>query len=138
MTVKIEIDVSDPLRALQRIDGGPGTATMLRLEAVLTRQFQETQAFVHVVTGSLKTSGKINGQVRDGVWTGVISYGGSAPGAEHDPVRYAQIEAARTGGREIEHGKYSGQVTSHNFLTPILEPEPGYPDAILAYLRGET
>lgn len=137
MTVRLEVDISEPMRALRRIDSGPNSQTILRFESVLAGQFQATQEYVHIKTGSLKASGHISSELRDDVWSGVIEYGGPAPGYPNDPVDYAAYEQRRVGGRQVRDGKYSGQITSHDFMTPIYGTGTAYAETILAYLRGE-
>lgn len=89
-----------------------------KLESLLA----ETQAYTHVETGSLRASGKIHTSydMTRAVLSGEITYGGSAPGGVHDPVRYAVYEAAR--GPE------------HNPLTPIYAAAP---QLELLFSRGD-
>ena len=79
--------------------GGPGKETVVSLDAVLDSAFAETQTLVHVVTGSLKGSGRVSSSVSEAEWSGEITYGGPSPGFPHDPVRYAKEEF----GRGLEH-----------------------------------
>lgn len=65
-----------------------------RLEGVLSSAFAETQALVHILTASLKLSGKTSTSFDGKVWEGQISYGGKSPGV-NDPVDYAVYEMAR-------------------------------------------
>lgn len=120
--VRYYVDVSDLDEELDRLERGPGAADLLRLEAVLTQLFQTTQQAVHVRTGSLRGSGRVNSRFRQGVWHGEIKYGGPAPGEVHDPVRYARLEQRRGG--------------LHDFLLPIADADEGYVRAMIAYLRG--
>lgn len=123
MSLHIDVDISDPDRALSRIEHGPSRATVLRLDATLSAQFLQTQAFVHVQTGSLKGSGDIDSDTDPGSWEGTISYGGPAPGMVHPNVDYAEHEQSRGG--------------EHDFMTPVYGRDDGYVDAILTHMRGQ-
>jgi len=147
MAVEFDVDISDAMRALDHLDHPPDLGTTLRLEAVLTAQFQATQQYVHVITGSLKASGKLHSGTRDGIWTGEISYGGEAPGSPHDPVRYAELEQSRNPGNpgyyyrrgNIPGTDSQGRVSvNHDFMAPVAAFEPMYREAMMAYLRGEA
>jgi hypothetical protein len=120
--VDVHIDTSDVDRVLHRLRNGPDLHTDLRLDAVLTALFLETQRVVHVITGSLKGSGTHDSRVGRHVWNGSISYGGPSPGRIHDPVRYAELEQSR------------GNL--HDFMRPTFDADPAYIEAIMAYLRG--
>ena len=76
------------------------------------KAFAETQAFVHIETGSLKGSGKYTTSYNKATHSleAEITYGGPAPGMKNDPVRFAVYEASR--GPE------------HNPLTPLYALEP--------------
>lgn len=146
MSVRISVDISDAMRELRRIDDGPDAAAILKLETVLAAQFQATQQHVHVITGSLKASGKFDGNVQRHAWEGQISYGGLAPGAVHNPVDYAEIERERRPGgsryrsaRGYLPGTDSEGRTSvgHDFMAPAEAMSGLYEQAILSYLRGE-
>ncbi len=147
MSVHIHVDTSDATRELDRLGDAPSTAALLRLEAILTAQFQATQQVVHIVTGSLRRSGKVDSRLRNGEWSGDISYGGAAPGAVHDPVRYAELEQQRApGGRfyRSERGFIPGADAEgrisvmHDFMAPAARFEHQYAEAILAFLRGDA
>jgi hypothetical protein len=145
MTIFLEVDISDAMSELHRIDDGPPTSAVLGLETVLANQFQASQAVVHVITGSLRRSGAIDSRLGRGMWNGEISYGGPSHGSPHDPVRYAQIEKERGPGGSLWNtaqgwipGRDVGghENVMHDFLAPVPEFEPGYEEAILDYLRG--
>lgn len=91
MSIRITVDVDEWLDALDAHEG-PGIETLLALQGVLREAFAETQALVHVVTGSLKGSGRVSTDSDDDSWTGEISYGGPAPGFAHPYVGYARRE----------------------------------------------
>lgn len=140
------VDISDAMRELRRLHDGPDQATQLALAGVITAQYQATQEYVHIITGSLRASGKPpTPSTRRGVWHAEISYGGEAPGAIHNPVRYAQIEQSRApgGGGYFHHRGFipgediRGRVSvGHDFMAPVSHFEPQYLETILAYLRG--
>ena len=95
---------------LKRLSGPPGFKVVHALEGVLQAAFLETQAATHVITGSLKSSGRTSSDFTDEkVWEGEISYGGSlyravAPGPPNDPVDYAIYEMARGGAHDFFAG----------------------------------
>jgi hypothetical protein len=97
--IRIFIDVDEWLDALDAHEG-PGVETLLELQAVMGLAFEETQALVHVVTGSLKGSGRVSSETDDNSWTGEISYGGPAPGFAHPYVRYARKEFGKGEGHD--------------------------------------
>lgn len=103
---------------------GPHYKTTVELEALLRAAFSDTQVRTHVITGSLKASGKTSSDFDGDTWTGTIEYGGDlwkvpVPGPAHDPVRYAIYEMARGG--------------EHDFFAGL----PGYVDKIPEILNGE-
>lgn len=122
MRIHTEVDISEPMRELKRLDRGPGASDLLRLDSILLGQFQEIQVVVHVQTGSLRNSGDFDTSYRNKRWRGEISFGGASPGAVHNPVKYAGYERDR------------GQ--SHDFLRPVYDSSFSYIRAIKAFLRG--
>lgn len=85
---------------------GPHYKTTVQLEALLRAAFLNTQARTHIITGSLKASGKTDSDFDGDVWTGTITYGGAlwktpAPGPPNDPVDYAIYEMARGGDHDF-------------------------------------
>lgn len=95
----ITVDMSEWFDALD-VMSGPGAETVEQLSASLEAGFTETQALVHVQTGSLKASGKAQAELSDDEWAGEISYGGSSPGSVYDPVTYATEEFSRGGSHD--------------------------------------
>lgn len=93
-TVKFFIDIGAPLAEMQRLSKPP-QAVIAELEHALAKTFEQTQEDVHVITGSLRGSGKTESDFQDSVWSGEISYGGASPGFPKDPVVYAGYERAR-------------------------------------------
>lgn len=112
MSVRIFIDVSEWLDALDAHEG-PQEETRTELAAVLAGVFTEIESNVHVITGSLKASGRMNTDVDESEWTGEITYGGPAPGMPHPDVRYARDEFGRGGS----HDPVSNlDLASHDFM----------------------
>jgi hypothetical protein len=94
MGVRLYIDVKPWLDALDAHEG-PGVESLEEFSRILAAQFVETQALVHVITGSLKGSGRVSNKRDENSWEGEISYGGPAPGFAHSYVRYAKREFGR-------------------------------------------
>jgi hypothetical protein len=120
--VYVEVDISDVEHELDRIIDGPGIADVAEFESVLASQFQITQQAVHIITGSLKLSGKISSRMDTNSWEGEITYGGVAAGALHNPVKYAHYEQERDG--------------AHDYMEPIYRFDDRYGDAVEGWLKG--
>jgi len=106
---------------------GPPHKPVGELEAMLASAFAETQAHTHVITGSLKASGKTNSEFDGDEWEGEISYGGAlwktpAPGPPNNPVDYAIYEMARGG--------------DHDFFGPLVAYEGKVEQILLEYFDG--
>lgn len=104
----------------------PHYKTTVGLEALLAAAFADTQARTHILTGSLKASGKTDSDFDGDTWTGTIQYGGllwkpAAPGPPNDPVRYAIYEMARGG----DHDFFAGMPGFENQISEILHT--GFP-----------
>lgn len=108
-------------KELDRLSDGPTIQDIMKFESVLARQFNATQARVHVQTGSLKTSGKVSSSKTPSSWEGNISYGGLSGGI-HNPVDYAEFERERDG--------------AHDFLAPAVAMEQEYLDVITNFFKG--
>ncbi len=108
-------------KEIDRLANGPTPADFLKFEAVLAQQFQDTQRTVHVVTRSLKSSGKVNSSSGGNSWKGEITYGGQSEGI-HNPVDYAEFEREREG--------------AHDFLAPAIGISDSYIAAMNAFLEG--
>jgi len=119
--VYVEVDISDVEKELDRIIDGPGVADVVEFESVLASQFQITQQIVHIITGSLKGSGKISSVLEENKWEGQITYGGPSVGI-HNPVKYAHYEQERDG--------------AHDFMEPIYSLDGRYGDAVEDWLKG--
>lgn len=73
------------------------------LKPVLRDAFEDTQAMVHIITGSLKASGRTDDSYDEAqhTWQGSITYGGPSMGSINDPVKYAWYEARRGGAHDF-------------------------------------
>lgn len=107
---------------VNRLAAGPTSADLLAFEIVLEDQFRATQAAVHVITRSLKGSGRSSFKMDNNSWEGEIRYGGPSPGFIHNPVDYAEFERERDG--------------AHDFLAPAETLSDGYINAMEEFLRG--
>lgn len=107
---------------VNRLADGPISADLLAFEVVLEDQFRATQAAVHVITRSLKGSGRSEFKMDNNSWEGEITYGGPSPGFIHNPVDYAEYERERDG--------------NHDFLAPVHGLSEGYIKAMNEFLRG--
>lgn len=96
MTLIIRADFSEVFNMLDVLEG-PGPETVEELSRVVNEAFLETQVLVHVITGSLKGSGRVKFEEKDGEWSGEITYGGPSPGFPNNPVRYAKDEFGKGG-----------------------------------------
>lgn len=106
---------------------GPPHKPVGQLEAMLAAAFAETQAATHVITGSLKASGKTASDFDGDEWTGEITYGGAlwkpaAPGPPNNPVDYAIYEMARGG--------------AHDFFGPLVAYEGAVEQILVNYFKG--
>lgn len=81
----------------------PSFGVTVGLEAALEAAFMETQAVVHVITGSLKLSGRTSSDYDGHTWTGEIIYGGPSSGP-NNPVDYAIYEMQRGGDHDFMAG----------------------------------
>lgn len=112
-------EMEDFFNALQK----PPVKLIARLERLLSTTFDATQGATHVITKSLKLSGKRSSDWDNVEWTGEITYGGESTGV-NNPVEYAIYEMARGG--------------SHDFLRPAYEAEPLFEAAIADYFPDEV
>lgn len=87
--------------AVETVHGPIGFKVVGAMETVLHAAFEDTQAITHVITASLKGSGKTESDFDGDNWTGSITYGGSSPGFKNDPVTYAIYEMARGGDHDF-------------------------------------
>lgn len=119
---RIELDISDVEKELDRIIDGPGLDDLLEFEAILVTQFQISQQKVHIQTGSLKNSGKVKSALTQNKWEGSLIYGGLSAGFPHNPVKYAHYEQQRDG--------------SHDFMEGVYSLDVRYGEALESWLKG--
>lgn len=119
------IDLDPMIDEVGRIGGQPAFRTIARLEAVLALQFADTQERTHILTGSLKISGRPESDYDSATrhWSASITYGGEAPGAINNPVDYAIYEMARGG--------------DHDFFAGLSRYDDLYPEAINSHFTGD-
>lgn len=122
LMIYIHVDISDVDDELKRLEDQPSYKTVVALESTLSTQFAGTQQQVHVITHSLKTSGKIESDIGRSIWKGELSYGGVSPGSFHDPVKYAEYEQSKGG--------------DHDFILPAVESDGLYGIIMLAAIKG--
>lgn len=117
------IHISSDLNAfedeLDRIDNLPSYRAVARLEATLGEIFAETQAMVHVQTGSLRGSGKSSSDVSEGKWEGEISYGGISAGFPKSPVEYAEYEQRRGGSHDFLNVHFAEALLGESVVTVL-------------------
>lgn len=129
MTVVLRSNWRGIDRELDRLAAMPTPEMIAGLDRVLSAGFAATQASVHVVTGSLKSSGEKSSEFHRATkeWVGEIAYGGDSLGP-NNPVDYAIYEAARgTGGA----GGESDARGNHNFMAALTP----YQVAFLAQMK---
>lgn len=119
--IKIERIANGVEDEIDRLAEGLTTKDLLEFERILAQQFIATQEAVHVITGSLKSSGKMSSSGSKTHWEGTITYGGPSEGI-HNPVDYAEYER--------ERGNY------HDFLAPAEDSSNDYISAINAFFGG--
>lgn len=89
-------DAIDFFNGLQK----PPVKTILSLEKELALVYASTQAATHVITASLKLSGKTSSDFDGNEWSGMVSYGGPSAGV-NNPVAYAIYEQQRGGAHDF-------------------------------------
>jgi len=119
--IKIERTYAGIEAEVNRLADGPSSADLLAFEIVLEDQFRATQAAVHVITRSLKGSGRSEFKMDNNSWEGEISYGGPTTGI-NNPVDYAEYEREREG--------------AHDFLAPAERLSSGYIRAMQEFFEG--
>lgn len=91
MSNEFSLNTSDVDFHLEK-SGGMDLEDVVALEAALTTVFQATQAVVHVISGRLRESGRMESDSSGDTWTGTIIYGGGT-----SRVGYAWYEERRGG-----------------------------------------
>ena len=92
-------EMIDTFQKMQR----PPLKAIFALEMALAKGFAMTQANVHVITSSLRWSGKTDSNYDGDSWEGNIEYGGASTGV-HNPVEYAKYEQQRGGAHDFMNG----------------------------------
>lgn len=137
----INVDISDAERELDRLVDGFDADNIAEFDVVLAEQFTGTQRQVHLVTGSLRASGRMDSTSSRKKWEGEISYGGESGGFPNDPVDYAEYEYKKDGscpgGNHDAAYPYVCPGGTHNFLAPAEETDTEYREPIMQFLRGE-
>lgn len=100
--IHLSSDYSDIDKELDRVAGMPSPKAKIFLDAVLKEAFTESQASVHVITGSLKSSGKSKSDTNKAThdWEGEFQFGGPSAGV-NNPVDYAIYEKRRGGEHDF-------------------------------------
>ncbi len=106
-------EVIKELKRLQK----PNVKVTEKLEMALAEVFTISQAEVHVITGSLRGSGKTMSDFDGSEWSGQASYGGPSAGFPNNPVEYAFYEWRRGG--------------THDFFGHASQVESKFGDAIV-------
>jgi hypothetical protein len=119
--IRVEAITDGISKEIDRLVDGPTLTDYLEFERVLMAQYAATQQAVHVITGSLKLSGKTSSSFGQNKWEGEISYGGVSEGV-YNPVKYAEYERERDG--------------SHDFLAPARDLDRLYLAAMNHFLGG--
>lgn len=120
----ITVDDSKLQDELKRLADGPSLADGLRFDSILQAVYAQTQLIVHVITHSLKSSGRVNSTNRNNKLDGEVRYGGPSPGSVYDPVKYAEYEQGKGG--------------THDFMEPAAHYDGEFVEVVLAYMRGDT
>lgn len=119
----------DAIAEIKRLTGEADFRIVAGFEGVFAQVAESVDAKVHVLTGSLRASGKRSTEYNaaQSRWTGELSYGGTlvksaVPGPPIDPVVYAVYERNRGG--------------SHDFFGEVHLWEPEYEAVILGWMSG--
>lgn len=113
--IHIESNWESVDKELERLVHLPGPKGITTLDGVLAMAYAETQAAVHIDTGSLKESVKVESTEKGQVWEGDLDYGGVSTGV-NSPVDYAIYEKARGG--------------SHDFMAPVEKFDQFWTEAV--------
>lgn len=120
VNIRIRSNYRSMEKELDRLSSLPNLKAKAYLDVVLAAGFKSTQAAVHIVTGSLKSSGKSSSEMKGDTWEGHISYGGASLGV-NNPVTYAIYEKARD--------------ADHDFMSPLKALDALWVKAILKALE---
>lgn len=89
MLLRFENNLNVMIAAVAQMGNAPSVSTIQRLESALQDSLNFSQGIVRVDTASLQNSGVTESTLTGDQWIGTLTYGGSSPGAVHDPVDYA-------------------------------------------------
>lgn len=118
--IKIEMDDKEVRDELTRLIKGPTARTFGEFERIFAEAFSVVYEDVHIETGSLFSTGKVDTFMEDPYsWEGTIRYGGPAPGMLRDPVYYGIYELARGGSHFFFRGAH--EIVPHDMVSTILE-----------------
>jgi hypothetical protein len=121
--VNVSCDDHEVTDELDRLIKGPDFRTIGEFESTMLGVLGEIEAIVHIETGSLKSTGRLETSYVGYAWAGTIHYGGAAPGMINDPVYYGVYELARGG--------------THFFFAPAYDEVPeAIIDGILEFMAG--
>lgn len=116
----IEVDAKEVDNELKRIIKGPKATTLAEFDRTFTEAFAEVYELVHIETGSLFSTGRVEAAMIDKfIWEGEIHYGGPAPGQVNNPVYYGAAELARGGEHFFLEPAYSN--IPHDIVLATLE-----------------
>ncbi len=111
--------LDDVIDHLERVGtDGASHLVVMALNGVLTAAYLDCEARAHVITGSLRASGRKDSDFDGHDWTGTITFGGPSTGP-NNPVDYAIYEMARGG--------------SHDFFAGLPMYESSYEEAIAQF-----
>lgn len=118
--IKIEIDDTEARDEINRVMIGPGSRTFFGFEDAFSFAYAEVFRDIHVQTGSLKSTIKVDTVLLDEfTWEGTIRVGGRAPGMPRDPAYYGVYELARGGEHFFFRGAH--EIIPHDMVNAILE-----------------
>lgn len=102
--IHIEVDLNGAGLELDRLAKGPGGETVGKCEAALLAGFSVSAGKVHVITGRLKESMRVDSEFTGDTWTGTMS-----------AARYPGIYELARGNAPTLHHPYPGD---HYFFGP--------------------
>jgi len=121
--IEIHSDWSNIKKELNRLKNIPNHSDKRKLDRVLRIGLTMAQTQVHVITGSLKESGKSSSKLVGSTYRGTFEFGGFSTGV-NNPVSYAVYEQDRG--------------FNHNFMFGVKEAmDPLWIGTIRDILRGK-
>ncbi len=122
MTGKIIVGFDAMMRELRRLEDGPVFTDYQKFSSTTLEQYERAMNDVHIITHSLKSSGKWKAEHNHDKFEGEVSFGGASPGSVYDPVRYAKEE--------------QGKGEEHDFMRDLPYHGYGYIESILSFFKG--